>query len=314
MTYRELVEYIEARVNAHPLVNQYGFGNLSDIETPDGASPEYPYVFLRPVSMQIAQHNNQFDFELILMDYVFDTTYSYVDGVSRMTQILADIVEDLRSNQNRDLDITLNVTATPFKERFKDSVVGITATLNIVTAQPLDGCSDILPSDEETPVEPTPGVLRVHATASQDYLIDPETGGISPTLSQVFWFDNIIETDGNWENYIRYNVPEAGTYKFVVDGQITLTQPDENPEAVSGPPKLLQIADGVATYIEAEVATGWPTVFQSTETVYDVHLEWTVDAPLTTYTYEYVRGNNSNQFYDLEYYEKAGTSIKIYKV
>ena len=144
MTYRELVEYIEARVNAHPLVNQYGFGNLSDIETPDGTSPEYPYVFLRPVSMQIAAHNNQFDFELILMDYVFDTTYSYVDGVSRMTQILADIVEDLRSNQNRNLDITLNVTATPFKERFKDSVVGITATLNIVTAEPLDGCSNII--------------------------------------------------------------------------------------------------------------------------------------------------------------------------
>ena len=143
MTYRELVEYIEGRVNAHELVNQYGFGNLSDIETPGDDSPEYPYVFLRPVDMQIGAHSNQFNFELILMDYVFDTTYSYVDGVSRMTQILADIVEDIRSNQNRNIDITLNVTATPFKERFKDSVVGVTATLNIVTAEPLDGCSNV---------------------------------------------------------------------------------------------------------------------------------------------------------------------------
>ena len=144
MTYRSLVEYLETQIKSHKLVNQYGFGNLSDIETPGDDSPEYPYVFLRPVSMQIAAHNNQFSFELILMDYVFDTTYSYVDGVSRMTQILADIVEDIRSNQNRELDIQLSVTATPFKERFKDSVVGITATLNIVTAEPLDGCNNII--------------------------------------------------------------------------------------------------------------------------------------------------------------------------
>ena len=142
MTYRQLVEYIESRVNAHVLVNQYGFGNLSDIETPGDDSPEYPYVFLRPVNMQIAAHNNQFNFELILMDYVFETTYAYVDGVSRMTQILADIVEDMRSNLNRELDINLSVTAVPFKERFKDSVVGITATIDIITAEPLDGCNN----------------------------------------------------------------------------------------------------------------------------------------------------------------------------
>ena len=144
MTYRSLVEYLETQIKSHKLVNQYNFGNLSDIETPENGSPDYPYVFLRPVTMQIAAHNNQFSFELILMDYVFDTTYSYVDGVSRMTQILADIVDDLYANNNRELDIELSVTATPFKERFKDSVVGITATLNIVTAQPLDGCDDII--------------------------------------------------------------------------------------------------------------------------------------------------------------------------
>ena len=144
MTYRALVEYLEGIIKSHQLINQYNFGNLSDIETPENGSPNYPYAFLRPQNIQVGAHSNEFSFELILMDYVFDTNYSHIDGTSRMLQILADICTEVRSNDNRDIDIQLNVTATPFKERFKDSVVGITASINIVTAEPLDGCSDII--------------------------------------------------------------------------------------------------------------------------------------------------------------------------
>lgn len=142
MTYRELVEYLENKIENHKLISQYGFGNLSDIETPENGSPLYPYGFLRPQNITIGAHANQFDFELILMDYVFDTTYAHVDGVSRMLQILSDIVDDLRTH-NRDIDINLTVSAAPFKERFKDNVVGVTATLQIVTAEPLDGCNNM---------------------------------------------------------------------------------------------------------------------------------------------------------------------------
>lgn len=144
MTYRRLVEYLEGIITSHQLINQYNFGNLSDIETPENGSPNYPYAFLRPQDIQIGAHANSFGFELILMDYVFDNNYSQIDGTSRMLQILADICTDIRSNDNRDIDIELNVTATPFKERFKDSVVGVTAIINIQTAEPLDGCTDII--------------------------------------------------------------------------------------------------------------------------------------------------------------------------
>ena len=143
MTYRELVEWIEAKITSHQLVNQYNFGNISDIETPENGSPNYPYAFLRPEDITIGAHSNEFSFELIVMDYVFDTKYSYVDGVSRMLQILSDIIQEIRSNDNRNIDIQLTVSASPFKERFKDNVVGVNAILNIQTAEPLDGCNDI---------------------------------------------------------------------------------------------------------------------------------------------------------------------------
>jgi hypothetical protein len=143
MTYKTLVDWLEAKITGHKLVNQYNFGNLSDIETPENGSPNYPYAFLRPDDITIGAHANEFSFELILMDYVFDITYSQVEGTSRMLQILSDIIQEIRSNDNRDIDIELTVTATPFKERFKDSVVGVNAIINIQTAEPLDGCNDI---------------------------------------------------------------------------------------------------------------------------------------------------------------------------
>lgn len=143
MTYLTLVEYIQERIEAHYLINQYGFGNLSDIETPETGAPNYPYAFLRPQDISVGPHSNSFGFELILMDYVFDTTLGHVDGISRMLQILSDIVDDLRT-KNRELDIEFSVTSTPFKERFKDNVVGLTARINIITATPLDGCNPVI--------------------------------------------------------------------------------------------------------------------------------------------------------------------------
>ena len=90
MTYQNLVDTLQGVIEDHVLVNQYNFGNLSDIETPENGSPNYPYGFLRPVSMVVGQHSQNFSFELILMDYVFDNNTSYVNGTSRMLQILSD--------------------------------------------------------------------------------------------------------------------------------------------------------------------------------------------------------------------------------
>ena len=146
MTYKNLVDTLQTVISTHKLINQYSFGNLSDIQTPDNGSPNYPYGFLRPVNMQVGQYSQQFSFELILMDYCFDTMDGYIDGSSRMLQILADIIAEFRiTNNYRQYDIQLSVTAVPFKERFKDSVVGITASITIDAAEPLDGCFDMIP-------------------------------------------------------------------------------------------------------------------------------------------------------------------------
>ena len=321
MNYKQIVDRLKEIVFRHKMLVDFGYGDLSDIkvkpqnDTNKGSdNADYPYAFLNPQSHSRVDNSVIYRFNLIVMEMSTDATDSVLTAQSNCAQYINDIVAMWHYGYQTDrTEVNLSYSMTPFKQRFQDTVAGMTAVLEITVADPLDNC--LTPFAPIGSNEPTPeyGTLKVHATASQDYYIDPETGSISPTISQVFWFDNIIETDGNWDAYIRYNVPEAGTYNIVADVQITLTQPNESPEAVSPPPSILQIADGVATYITPSVVTGWPTAFVDTNTVYTAHLEWTITAPLNNYTLEYVRGTNSNQYYDLEYYEKAGSSIKIYK-
>ena len=312
MTYKELIDTLTTIIDNHRLINQWGYGNLSDIETPENGAPNYPYMFINPVQVLIQSYGFDVTLNLITMDQPLEGVAAEIDSASRTLGLIQDVIAQFKqSTLYSQTDVVLSVTATPFKERFKDAVIGNTATVTFQIEEPLDICNDPVITTPDVPA-PEYGALRVHATASQDYYIDPETGIISPTISQVFWFNNIIETDGNWNNYV-YSVPEAGTYNVIIDLQITLTQPDESPEAISPLPRLLQVANGVATYHDATVATGWPTVFESVDTVYNVHLEYTVDAPLVTTTLEYVRAYPNTGYYDLEYYEKAGSSIKIYK-
>jgi hypothetical protein len=59
---------------------------------------------------------------------------------------LQDIMSHFRqTDDDRNLDIEVNVTATPFKERFEDNVAGVTAQIIIQSITPLDGCEAAMP-------------------------------------------------------------------------------------------------------------------------------------------------------------------------
>jgi len=59
---------------------------------------------------------------------------------------LQDIMSHFRQGtDDRNLDIVVDVTATPFKERFEDNVAGVTAQVTITSITPLDGCEAAMP-------------------------------------------------------------------------------------------------------------------------------------------------------------------------
>lgn len=144
MTYKEIVDRIKAVVEGHKMVVDFGYGNLSDIKanTDGNESADYPYAFLNPTNHSRSGQAVTYRFNLILMDMVLDEDYLKIQ--SEAQQYIDDILAHLRFGYNDQVDLTLNVTLTPFKERFQDVVAGMTATLEIVIPARLNDCYNIV--------------------------------------------------------------------------------------------------------------------------------------------------------------------------
>jgi hypothetical protein len=146
MTYKELVDNIKAVVDQHLILQDFGYGALSDIKTVDeGTRVNYPYAFLNPTQSTRTGQAITYRFNLVVMDIAQeDPTTGFADylGVqSACQQYIDDILANLRfSTPHKRFDLTLNVNLTPFKERFQDTVAGMTATLEIEIPLPINNC------------------------------------------------------------------------------------------------------------------------------------------------------------------------------
>jgi len=142
MTYKDLVDRIMQIVNSHLMVELVGYGNLSDIEVPDNEEPpDYPYVFLNPVTVSNDRREFNLTMNLICMTQVKDRELCEIDGQSICIGIIQDIVSQFLLTTNDPLiDVVTPFSITPFKERFQDNVVGATATLTINYGKAIDGC------------------------------------------------------------------------------------------------------------------------------------------------------------------------------
>jgi len=140
MTYQDVVNRIKDIVEAHKMLHDFGYGNLSDIKAnADGnESADYPYAFLNPTNHSRTGQSITYRFNLIVMDMVKSEDYLKIQ--SECQQYIDDILAHLRFGYNDQVDLTLNVTLTPFKERFQDEVAGMTATLEIVIPSKLNDC------------------------------------------------------------------------------------------------------------------------------------------------------------------------------
>jgi len=150
MTYKEIVDSVALAVNQHEILRDFGYGAITDIKTvaQDAQSPQtvdYPYIFLNPTQGSRNGQTITYRWNLISMDIVQedpDNSYqNYLKVQSDCQQYIDDILAYLRfSTPLKDFDLTLNVQLTPFKERFQDSVAGMTATLDIEIPLPISNC------------------------------------------------------------------------------------------------------------------------------------------------------------------------------
>ena len=145
MTYKEIVNRIQEVVQDHEILADFGYGALTDIKTVDDETRvNYPYAFLNPTQSTRTGQAITYRFNLIVMEVVQDDPTQkfsgYLKAQSNCQQYIDDILSRLRFYYTDQVDLTLNVSLTPFKERFQDTVAGMTATLEIVIPERLNEC------------------------------------------------------------------------------------------------------------------------------------------------------------------------------
>ena len=176
MTYKEIVDKIADICRSHDIIREFGYGALSDLKTlnteananitDDSPYAEsqtlYPYVFLNPTQSTRTSQMISYRFNMIVMDTVLDNglevlpnpqdfdqkdpPYGQVVQVqSDCAQYVDDIIARLRFANGTGtydplMDIQLSVNLTPFKERFQDTVAGMTATIEIQVTKPINEC------------------------------------------------------------------------------------------------------------------------------------------------------------------------------
>ena len=255
MTYKELVDNIKATVDDHLILRDFGYGALTDIKTVDeGTRVDYPYAFLNPTQSTRTGQTVTYRFNLIVMDVAqedpTDGFANYLKVQSACQQYIDDILANLRFGKPyKDFDLTLNVNLTPFKERFQDTVAGMTATLEIEVPLALNDC-----------IAPTPSELVIYSYTNGQVTEPDPTGQAISTATPSYDPQGLYGT--HLYTAVFVNPQQPTTYRIEVEGTANGTES----KPFSPAPRLtLQRVntatnqpDGVIANIEAG-DTNWPT-------------------------------------------------------
>ena len=274
MTYKEIVDKIAQVVSDHLIVQDFGYGALTDIKTvnDDGTQRvNYPYVFLNPTQSARTGQTIIYRFNLIAMDVCEEEQgYSnWLEVQSSCQQYIDDILAHLRFQEPLNpFDLTLNVNLTPFKERFQDTLAGMTATLEIEVPNKLNDCITPIPKPiiPDPPPEP---VLFEHW--SQD------AGQIGTPGFSVYNIYTLESNTGspNWggSNYFTYN--QVPIEKVTLDFEM---QWDSN----GGTTPVNTILLGLLgqEIVDADVLTGLPSTVTFDGVWHQIHAEWNQPADM----------------------------------
>jgi len=317
MTYKELVDSIKSTVDRHYILQDFGYGALTDIKTVDeGTRVNYPYAFLNPTQSTRTGQTVTYRFNLIVMDIAQeDPTNGFADYLkvqSDCQQYIDDILANLRFGKPyQDFDLTLNVNLTPFKERFQDTVAGMTATLEMELPLALNDC-----------ITPIAGTELVNYSFVPGQTIEPDPigqtiGTQQPTYDpQGLWYPNTDPDRFYTAVYLKesaksYRVEVTGTARALESKPIPLT-PNLKGTLVS-----IQIPPFPSSTVDRPVSdTTWPEG-QTTTTQFEWKATYKFTGQVLTGNYQEallwsLRGDTVPA--DESQMEFINTDIKIYEL
>jgi hypothetical protein len=288
-TYKEIVDLFKQAAFDHLMIEDFGYGALSDIKTRNQSSNNdeevnYPYAFLNPTTHQRTQGMVTYGFNLIMMDMAREELSeghkqydNFLAIQSQCQQYIDDMVAHLWALDGRQ-DIQFTMTYTPFVERFEDEVAGMTAAITIQVPISINDCIAPYPGTTTTTTAPPTTTTTTQAPPSvwgevelEDQTRDPDPSGISITSIT----PPTVDTLNRWENnpnggtpYSAFYVPDGGvTLTITMTGTAEQTPPGPGEVVVQTPPLINPheiVGSAPTTNFDATlVSTNWPTTYQA---------------------------------------------------
>ena len=150
MTYKEIINRFRSVTEDHYMLQDFGYGQLSDLKTQSQLGPEeqgvdYPYLFLLPQAHTRQGPVMNYTFNMIVMDMARteegDVYDNYISIQSDCQQYIDDVLGQLYFPYKDQPEIQLtNIQYNAFKEKYQDELAGMTATITIQVPQPIDNC------------------------------------------------------------------------------------------------------------------------------------------------------------------------------
>ena len=308
MTYKDVLSDLTNLLDRHKMIQTWGYGNLSDLVAPFKKEDktgnattvydiDYPYAFLQPLQHSLQKGKVTYNFNLIMMEQCQNEPEEVIQAQSNCQQYIQDVLAEIYYNYDQKYDFTLNSSLTPFKEKYDDTVSGMTANISIEIPMILNDC--VAPFEPKT--ELVSDVTNLNAQT-----IDWEQGA----FSDIFLFTTAW-LQGGWTGDTRYVVPETGTYTFVLEyqfefdeaqpGDVYPTQPILSERPLSGPD----------TNHPSTTITGYPDIPASGVT-YTVTQTWN-NFLLNQNTDVFMNVRDTVGANDISMFVSPNATLKIYK-
>lgn len=145
-TYKELINYFESLSLSQLSVNQFGVGELSDIDvqTNTETPTKYPLVFMIPQPSTMDRFGKLIlGFSFIVADIAKNQEDLAVNTHNNTLMIMQDIFSKIILSSEKDVQFTIQtpIGIVPFVERFNNNLAGWTAEINVEVTSPFDICS-----------------------------------------------------------------------------------------------------------------------------------------------------------------------------
>lgn len=260
MTYKELVNSFKTIAEDHFIISDFGYGDITDIKNPgDGSNSDYPYMFLNPTNHTRTQRSVIYRFNLIMMEMVLDDDYLNIQSICQ--QYIDDVLAEIKLGTQYDFDIDIQVSLTPFKERFQDEVAGMTAQISVEIPLALNLC--IAPIEPDGPEPPVGGFqLSVLSNVVQSFPVD---------VAQSPWraTDIILDTQNGWRPApgLNFFTPtQTGTWTFILEGVGRATV-----DGGEWPPQPIMSDSGI---INQPTVSNWPATQPPIQQPFPIEIKW----------------------------------------